>query len=296
MSLPPNLFATAFRQHRLGLVFTAIMASMVYLATLAMAVPASLAQTSLSWNHTVAGRLTLEIPPPSEDDTAALPQPERVRQITAALHAMPDIAKIEPVPAAEITRLMKPWMSDATVLATLPLPSLIDVQTIADKPLDAETLRQRLTSIAKDIHVDRHADWLEQVVRVTQGLSLLAILTVLLAGFTLVMVIGLICRAAMAVQHETIELLHLLGATDADVARQFQRHVFRLSWPAALMGFLGAALTVGILGTLLRFFVDQPALSLGTFAITLALVPLLSVTGAALTARLSVTRLLQRMP
>ena len=295
MSLPKNLFATAFRQQRLGLMLATIMAIMVYLATLAMAIPASLAQTTLAWDHAVAGRLTVEIPPASEED-GGVAQAGRVKQVVAALKAMPDVAQVDPVAAAETLRLIKPWVRDPALLVTLPLPQLIDVQAAENKTIDAEGLRQKLEPFVKGVQVDAHADWLAQWVRVARGVSVLAALTVVLAGLTLMMVVSLICRAAMAVQHETIELLHLLGATHADVARQFQRHAFHLAWPAAVVGFLCAVVTAGILGALLRFFVDQPFTPDWRFAVVLGLVPLAAIAGAMMTARFSVLRLLRRMP
>ncbi len=298
MTVPSNLFVMAFRQQRLGLMFTVIMAIMVYLATLAMSAQASLSSVATAWGHSREGRLTIEIPPP--DEKANVAQSERVRQVIAALRAMPEVGMVESGSDAETARLLKPWINDAALLRSLPLPALIDVKAASGWTLEAETLRKTLAGTIENVRVDDHADWMAALLRLLRGLSLIAGLTILLAGLTMVIAISLICRTAMAVQHETIELLHLMGATDADIARQFQHHARRLSFPAALAGFGLAAVTFAVLALLLGHFVEHPLLSLGGSWLRLILmslsVPLIAVAGAMITARFSVLSLLRRLP
>lgn len=299
MSLPRNLFASAFRRQRLGLIFTVITAIMVYLGTLTVAVPVAMTHANLAWKNDAASRMTVAIPDSiTEDDKTA--QIERATRVMTALKAMPEVENATPVSPAESARLLKPWIGDPSVLAALPLPIMLDVKIKNSSPLDADAMRQRLIPIASDISVDRHADWVANLMRLTRAVGILASVTALLAGLTLMIVIGLICRAAMAVQHETIELLHLIGAGDEDIARQFRRYAVRLAWPAAAAGFAAAIVTIGALAALISGFTAQP-LKLGDsfwllFGAALTIAPLAAIAGAALTAHASVLGILRRMP
>ena len=63
-TLPCNLFSPTFKRGKLGWLFTAIMAIMVYLATLAMALQTAISSTSLNWDQSQKGRMSVEIPAP----------------------------------------------------------------------------------------------------------------------------------------------------------------------------------------------------------------------------------------
>jgi cell division transport system permease protein len=135
------------------------------------------------------------------------------------------------------------------------------------------------------------------LLRLINGLSLIARLMVFLAALTIVIAIVLVCRAALAAQHETVALLHLMGASDADIARQFQTHARRLSVPAAVAGFGLAALTFAVLALLFSHFTAQPsAFSWLRPALMGLAAPVAAVAVATITARFSVLRLLWRMP
>ncbi|NTU76924.1 MAG: FtsX-like permease family protein [Alphaproteobacteria bacterium] len=103
----------------------------------------------------------------------------------------------------------------------------------------------------------------------------------------------------MAVQHETIELLHLMGATNADIAHQFQNHIRALSWPAASAGYALALATIGLLAYFFNRFGAEPLTFSWTWLLfggLTAFVPLAAALVATVTARLSVLSLLRRLP
>lgn len=297
MSLPQNLFALAFRQQKLGIMLTAIMAIMVYLATLATAVQTSLAHVTSAWGNDLQGRMTVEIPAPNGEDAKS--QSNRIKQVMDTLKSMPELEKVEKLPDDDIARLLKPWISDSSVLKSLPLPTLIDVQALEGTSIEAETLHKKLSVISSDLKVDNHADWLKQLLLIVRSLSVVAGLMVLLTGTTLAIAIALICRAAMALQHETIELLHIMGATDMDIVKQFQIHTRRLSLPAAAAGFLLALLTIIVLSGMFGHFLGHaPSVNISWFMFgsVVAIVPLAAIAVAVITARISILSLLRRMP
>ncbi len=296
MNLPANLFATAFRQQRLGLMFAAIMTILVYLATLALAAQIGLAGMALDWSRNLKGGFTVEIPSSANDN--AKDKAEKTEKVIAILQTLPHVERIEPLAEEDEARLLAPWIGDSDVLQSLPLPTLIDVRMKPGAPVPMEDLRNKLAAAVPKVEAGSHADEMSPLQRLIRSLGFLAGLMILLTGVTLIISIVLICRAAMAVQHETLDLLHLIGTVNTDIARQFQRHALRLAWPAAAGGFALALLTAAFVVVLYGHF-GQRALTFNpswiVSGIVMALVPVTAVIVAVATARLSVLSLLRRL-
>jgi len=285
MAVPSNLFASAFREQRLGLMFAVLVAVMVYLASLAVAAEGALASFTSGWSLNVQSRLTVEVPFPAG---SASKQEARVKKVMDALRAIPDVAQVLPLSEADMAQLIKPWIDDASSFASLPLPTLIDVDVKDRSSLDGEALRQKLAPAVRDVRVTGRTEGLDQLLRLVDSFRLLAWLMIALTALILVIAISLICRAAIAVQHDTVELLHFMGATDGDIARQFLYHARRLSLPASLIGFVFAVLTSVVLVYFLHSFWGQtpsPGLAWLAPGAMMALVPLAALVVALTTAR-----------
>lgn len=296
MGLPGNLFSTAFRQQRLGVMFALIMAIMVYLGSLALAAQAVLARTSFSWGRDLETRVTVELP--AVPDETGSDKAARVDKILGTLRQISGVRRVALVPEADTARLLKPWIADQALLDSLPLPVLIDLETRADRPVETETIRRALTSLAHGALVHTHAGWMESLLSFLRGLGALAGLMLGLTALALVTAIILVCRAAMAVQNDTIELLHFMGASDIAIARQFQKHVQKIALPASGIGFAFAAATAAVLALTLSTFGGLQHVSLLSWATVggvMALVPLGAVLLSIVTARLSVLRFLRRL-
>jgi len=290
----PLLFAPSFRQQKLSWLFIAIVAIMVYIATFAMAAEAALSSLSLSRNQELANHLTAEIP--ATGDESATSQADRIKQAVAVLRATPGVADAHALPEAETERLLTPWISEPDLLKKLPLPALIDVERARGSNVTAAALEDKARTVVSDVRVDDHAAWLSDLAQLVRGLAALAGLTVALTGLALVLAIGLVCRAVMATERDTIELLHIMGAPDTNIARHFQSHAWRLAWPAALLGFSLALLSLALLLFFLRHVVDMSALQFARWialGLLVIFVPCAAALAASWSARFSVIRLLK---
>jgi cell division transport system permease protein len=293
----PLLFAPSFRHQKLGWLFVAVVVIMVYIATFAMAAEAALSSITLSRNEGLANHLTVEIP--AVEDETSIPQADRVKQAVAVLQATPDVTEVRAVPEEETMRLLQPWISQPELLKKLPLPALIDIERRHGSSLTASALEDRLRATVSDARVDDHAAWLADLAHLVGSLSALAAFMIALTGLALMIAIGLICRAVMATERDTVELLHVMGAADGNIARHFQSHAWRLAWPAALAGFLLAVLNLALLLFFIRHVVDLSSLQITRWTELTALVvivPLAAVAAASFSARFSVLRLLRSFP
>ncbi len=296
MTMPNNLFDTAFRHQRLGVMFSIIMTIMVYLGSLAMAAQATLVRTSISWEYDLRSRLTVEVsvlPDEAQDVRLA-----RAEKIASVLREQDEVASVALVPQEETTRLLKPWISDPALFAALPLPILVDVDLKIGRSVDHKVLMAELSKVAEGLSIHSHANWMDRLMGFLTGLGVLAGIMLILTAVALVATIIVVCRAAMSAQHDTIELLHFMGATDASIAVQFQKYIRTLSIPAALIGFLLAALTLGFLTLLLASLGGLSLIAVSSWVTlggVMAVIPVGATILAVLTARLSVQKFLQRL-
>jgi cell division transport system permease protein len=213
---------------------------------------------------------------------------------------MPSVAKAAPLPVEQVNKLLSPWFEDARLIAELPLPVIIDVKLNPDAELDAARLQQSLSRISPLIKVTSHSEQLQHFVAIARLMKGVALAVALLLIFTLVAAIGVICRAALTAHRELLELLHIMGATDGFIARQFQGFAARLSVPAALVSLGAAVLTTGIVVMLFRrlelpLMIEAGANPYIGLAVSMLCITALAVLCAILVTRFSVMRILRTM-
>jgi cell division transport system permease protein len=229
-----SLFGAAFRQRRLGLLTRLIVAALIYLACLTTMAEGALTHALAGWGQDLGARLTVQLAPSSIETEAQ--RAERVRALTAALMDMPELDQVTLVSDEETLRLLQPWIADEALLKTLPLPTLIDVRVKTGRHLDPGALAERIASFGEGMKVDGPGEWLASVRHMIKGVQAVVGALIALTLGVLVVAVALIGRAVLASQRETIDLLHLLGATDRTLANAFQAEILRLTAPAALLG------------------------------------------------------------
>ncbi|AWU97320.1 cell division protein FtsX [Azospirillum ramasamyi] len=272
-----------------------ITALMAFLAALALAGAMLVSDMAQRWDSGLAGGLTVQVAPMSGAPVA--PLDERVEAAVAVLRAFPGIRSATVLDGGEIARLLEPWLGSGASDPLLPMPRLIDVA--ADGPVDVAALRLRLTSAAPGATLDDHAVWLADLRSFAGAVRLAALGVVVLIGAAAVMTVVFAVRTGLAIHRPVVELLHLMGATDRYVSRQFERHVVSLSLRGGAIGLLLAGGTLyglyraslGLRASLLAELSLQP----WQWAVLL-LVPGMLALLALATARWTVLRTLESMP
>jgi cell division transport system permease protein len=273
-----------------------LIAFMVYLATLALAAAIAVSNVTQAWDSGLAGKLTVQVPPAAEATTDA--QTERVDAVLDALRDTPGVRNAEQLSAQAMAELLRPWLGEAASSADLPLPALIAVEVIPERAPELSSLQRRLDLAAAGTRVDDHQRTLGRLLEVARTLQLLAVLVVALVGAAAVVTVVFVTRTGLSIHRNVIELLHLIGAHDAYVARQFQRHALRLGLTG---GLIGLALAAATLWALARWVGQEagaivPELTLSqTQWMSLIAVPLAATLVAMLTARITVLRTLAKL-
>ncbi|MCA1662022.1 MAG: cell division protein [Novosphingobium sp.] len=275
-----------------------VIAIMVLLTAIAAAAGLALGNLTARASADLSGGITVQV-------VNASPQ-LRARQANDALAALreaPGVTAVRLVPKAEVDALLEPWLGvrsdDPAAADALPVPALIDARlTGAVDAARVAELERRLARVAPDARVDAQAGWLEPVFDAIAALRWLALAGIALLALTTAAAVLLAARTALNSHRETIEIVHMLGGADGQIARIFQRST---AIDAAAGGAVGLVLAVAVIGLLGERFAAlgfglAGAASLGWGDwLMIALVPVAAVVLATLTARATVLRALRRI-
>ncbi|NIJ21204.1 cell division transport system permease protein [Sphingomonas naasensis] len=209
---------------------TWIMAIMLFLTVLAGALGLGMFAATAQLDRELSGRLTVQIVEP----IASL-RDGQAGAMVAALGKVRGVTQVREVDRAHLAELLKPWLGDAGLDPELPMPAMIDVEAPG---ADIAAIEAAARRIAPGARVDRHAQWLSPVRGFMATMSWLAVaLMLLIAGATAAVVL-LVARAGLDTHRDTIDVLHMLGSTDLQIARLFQR---RIAFDTLLGGLAGTA-------------------------------------------------------
>jgi cell division transport system permease protein len=271
-----------------------LVAFMVFLACLALASVFVVERTAARWDSGLKGQLTVQIPAP---DDATL-RPARIEAVSQVLQATPGVRGISVLTPAEVARLVEPWLGEGAALAELPLPDLIAVTLDATAPPDLGRLQQALDAAVPGTRADDHQRWLANLLSLAASVQLGALIVVLLVGLAAVVTVIFVTRTGLEIHRQVIELLHLMGAQDSYIAREFQGHALKLGLRGGLFGFALAAAALFGLSWLARqaelSLLPRLELAARDWAL-LALLPVAAALIAMWTARVTVLRTLVRM-
>lgn len=218
-----------------------VMAVMLFLTVLAAALGLGMGHATRAIDRQLAGRLTVQI-----TDGAAAARQAGADAVVAAARARPGVTRAEVVPPAELRALLRPWLGDEGEDASLPLPALVDVDTAANA--DVAAIERALAAAAPGARVDRSARWLSPVSSFLRSLGWLAAgLVALLAAATALMVV-LTARTGLDTHHATIDVLHMLGTSDIQIAQLFQRRVALDTLLGGALGTAAALVVVALIG------------------------------------------------
>ncbi|MBL4740074.1 MAG: hypothetical protein JKY12_03720 [Sneathiella sp.] len=222
-----------------------VISSMVFLAALALAGLFSIHSAVENWSTAVSGNLTVEI-----EYEAPRKLDKKVKITVDFLRTFPGVEKVRPLSLEESAKLLEPYLGRADVVKDLPLPRLIEVTIAEGSALDLVATAKKLSDTVPGARLNTHRPWLNKMITLARSVQLLAAAIMFIIGITTVIIVIFAARTGMVMHQEIIEVLHLTGAKDTYIARQFQNYFAKLSFLGALPGLLIAVLVMQILGFL----------------------------------------------
>ena len=271
-----------------------VLAIMAALTVLAAGAGLSLGNLAGDARSELSGGVTVQIL-----DADPRSRAEQAQAAQAVLQDMDMVAQSRIVPQEELDSLIEPWLGSAGDAETVPVPALIDVRLGGKAtPQAIEALADALAGTAPDARIDAQSSWLQPVFSALRSLQYLALALVLLLAVTSAAAVFLAARSALGNNRATIEIVHLLGGTDGQIAQLFQRAVLMdsilggvaglvLGLAAVLaLGYQFAALDSGMIASAGLDWIDW---------IVIALIPVFGVLLAVATARFTVLAAVRKM-
>lgn len=271
-----------------------VIAIMLFLTLLVAAAGLTLADAARKGGEDLAQQVTVQII--EADPTARASQRAAVAR---ALRGLPGIVSVEPVPDSEVRGLLEPWLGTGVIDTDIPVPALVDLRFAAvPNAVTLERLQSRLQRISPQVRLDPHSSWMAPFFELMAALVWLAAGVLLLLLVATSAVVLLAVRSTLNTHRGTIEIMHMMGGTDVQAARLFERRVALDALLGGIIGFASAAAVILTLGG--RFAAVEPGLLAGaSFPIygwaALAFIPLAVTALAMLMARWTVVSALKKM-
>ena len=289
-----------------------LIALIVYLAALALAGLMVLSTAASGWDRGLTGTLTVQIPPAASKNGAADSNSgpkarvdkaridkARVDKALEVLRATPGVAHAKALSREEMLALLEPWLGSGQFAEGLWLPALIDVRLKAQSGVNLEGLAATLDAAVPGASIDDHKRWFDRLILLVRSVELIAGGIVLLVSLAAVATVIFVTRTGLAIHHDVIELLHVMGAHDAYIARQFQFQALDMGLRGGAVGFALAASTLLALGYLSARIEAMllPSLELNASQwLTLAALPFVLALISMITARVTVLRAIAKLP
>jgi cell division transport system permease protein len=232
-----------------GSALTAVVAIMTFLAAATSGGVAMVIRSASEYQSDIAREMTIQVrPTPGNDIDAEVLKAESIARAT------PGMGEVRTYSKAESERLLEPWLGGLS-LDELPVPRMIAVRVAPGAHVDTATLRQALAEKVAGATLDDHRAWIERMRRmaaaaVAGGLGIFGLVlaaTVLSVAFA--------TRGAMSSNRPIVEVLHFVGAKEAYIASQFQRHFLILGLKGGIIGGLAAMAFLALTGPLADSFV-----------------------------------------
>jgi cell division transport system permease protein len=271
-----------------------VIAIMLFLTLLVAAGGLTLAEAARQGGQDLARQVTVQI-----IDSDPSQRTAQRTAVTRALRNMDSIAEVRPVPDAQVRALLEPWLGTGVIDADVPVPALVDVRFVSVPTAETITrLQSTLRSVAPNIRADSHSSWMAPFFELMRALLWLAAVVFLLLLVATSAVVILAVRSTLNTHRETIEIMHMMGGTDVQAARLFQRRVALDALLGGVVGFIIAAVVIITVGD--RFAAVEPGLLSGAHFpyygwVILALIPLAVMALAMLMARMTVISALKRI-
>ncbi len=278
-----------------------LIALMTFLAVLASAGSFALNAMTDRWSTGLENKATIEISAQTKLGTILSPETIRreVNNVLSAIENHAAVKSYQSLEKKEIAELVSPWLGTDFALDEIPLPGIISLELYSSSPEALDSLQKAILASSEHAYLDTHRDWLDDLIGFVHTLKWIAILIAILVAVITITAISSGIRSRMAIHKDEVEILHLIGAPDKYISRQFQRHAAMITLQGSLIGTAAGILITFIIilfsGQSGTNLIPQLTLSTGNL-VFLASIPLLTSALAIITARFTVLRSLALMP
>ncbi len=250
-----------------------------------------------SWNKSIVDGLSVQIMP-SEQVLSADEELLRVGKVIQFFEGFENVEKVIQIKDSQIQKLMRPWLGQNVDLKELPMPKLLDVRLKNGKFFDYDKAAAQLKDVAPYASMDNYAIWLQKLVKSASSLKALSVFVLMLVLITTSFSIMYAVQTSLKIHQNIIEILHIMGATDDYIGKQYAKRIFIVALLASIIGSILSILAL-LMISYISANLDTGLIASATLThfhwALLALLPLPTSLFAMLTALISVKRTLGKI-
>jgi len=271
-----------------------VIAIMIFLTVLAAAAGLAFGEASSDVSDELSSRATVQIIEANPDI-----RKKQASDAAARLRGLAFVDEVRVLPQQEIEKLIEPWLGTQDLAEDIPLPALIDLKLhrpALQPELDA--LRSAIKPLASGANVEPSSGYIAPVISLVRSLQWIAFGLVALLALATAAAVIISARAALNTHSETIAVIHLLGGTDLQISRLFQRRIALDALLGGIIGLLGGAAIIWLIAMQLSALGSGLVQSLGLSWLSwliIAIIPILGMLLAMITARMTVMRALRKI-
>lgn len=229
---------------------TAVVAIMTFLAAVTSGGVALVIGSANEWQSDVAREMTIQVRPIPGRDLEV-----EVNKAQALARAAPGVVEARAYSREESNRLLEPWLGSGLSLDDLPVPRMIAIKVARGAAVDTAALRRSLARDVVGASLDDHRGGIDRMRRMAKTAIVggIGIFGLVLAAT--VLSVAFATRGAMASNRPIVEVLHFVGAKEAYIASQFQRHFLWLGLKGGVLGGGAALLCLALAARVSDLFV-----------------------------------------
>jgi cell division transport system permease protein len=280
-----------------GATLNTIVSVMSFLACLTLGAVLTVSHLAAEWSRGLSGAMTVQLMP-----VADITPEDQAAAALKIVEQWPGVGSANALTKSQAARLLEPWLGRGNVLEDLPVPQLIEIQTADGARIDGEGLRNALSAVP-GAELDDHKRWNEELTAFARSSAGTGWLILALIALATLSIVAFATQAGLESHRDIVEIVHMIGARDSFIAREFEQHFFWMGLRGGLVGLGLAVLTLilagwawgggtGMAGSL---YVPQ-ILSAPLRYVWLLGVPIAIAAIALYTARLTVLRVVGKLP
>lgn len=214
----------------------------MYLFIVVLAIVMAINAMADSWEKDIMGSVTVQIIP-VEDENKHIDAEKTLEQQNRVLQYVENLSAVESVKALDaqtVEKLMTPWLGDKVDISSLPIPVLLDVKLKQNAELNYDEVTRGLRQVSENASVDNHRLWLNRLIKFATSLKNMALSVLFMVITICAFSIYYSTRTSLGINLNTIEILHIIGAKDDYIARQYAKNFAKIGFFSGIIGLMAA--------------------------------------------------------
>ena len=221
-----------------------------YLFIIVLAIVMAVSSMANNWEKDIMGALTVQIIP-IEDENKHIDTEKTLEQQNKVLQFMENVSGVKSVrvlSSEDIEKLMTPWLGNKVDISELPIPALLDVGLKDDGSINYDEVTRGLKQITPNATIDNHRLWLNRLLKFASSLKHTALLVLLMVAGICALSIYYSTRTSLWINRESLEILHVVGASDKYIAKQYALNYAKIGFFAGIVGLMVAIPCIILVG------------------------------------------------